>query len=97
MRKNPPIRVRTLRIKKIYIDRILKGDKKIEYRDFKPFYHSIFKEIPTHLILHYQRPRKALVEVTSIEIIPTPDRLKDSDISFGPKVYAIHLGKSREI
>lgn len=84
----------TLRIKRIYFDRILSGDKKIEFRDYKDFYHRLFKKNPTHLILHYQGKRKLLVEVSSVEVIPTPDRLKESKIKFSEKVYAIHLGRS---
>ena len=94
---NTPIKVKTLRIKRIYFDRILSGEKKIEYRDFKEYYHGLFKDNPTHLFLHYQAPRRALVEVKKIEVIKTPEKLKDSKISFGAKVYAIHLGRSREI
>ena len=94
---NTPIVVKTLRIKRVYLERILSGEKKIEYRDYKDFYHGYLTPNTTHLILHYQSPKKILVEVKKIEVIKTPDTLKASKIIFGAKVYAIHLGRSREI
>lgn len=90
--------VKTLRIKKIFFDKILSGEKKIEYRDYRPYYENLLlRELPSHLFLHYQKPRQALVEVTAIKVVPTPEFLKGGAIKFGPRVIEIHLGNSREI
>lgn len=90
--------VRTLRIKKIYFDRILSGEKKAEYRDYKPFYTSLLEPIPTWIIFHYQNPRdKLIARVLGVEVIDTPERLKVSAIPFGEKVYEIKLGRIKKI
>lgn len=86
----------TLRIKKTYFDRILRGEKTVEYRDAKPFYDRLFsgRRVKT-LILHYQSSRQLAVDVVSVRKVRTPKRLKESAIPFGSKVYAIKLGRSR--
>lgn len=82
----------TLRIKKVYFDQILSGEKTIEYRDVKPFYVRIFSnhEIK-QLKLHYQSSRQMTVEVVKITQIKTPRFLLDTGIPFSSKVFEIKL------
>lgn len=88
----------TLRIKKIYFDRIESGEKIIEYRDFKPYYERIFeKGIVKEVLFHYQGIPKLLVDVENIKVIKTPKRLKESAIPFGPNVYAIKLKNPKRV
>lgn len=83
----------TLRIKKIYFDRILSNEKKIEYRDFKSFYFKLSSGDVQYIRFHYQANIFIICEILKIEIIDTPEHLKKSNIRFGPAVYAIYLGK----
>lgn len=83
----------TLRIKKVYFDQILRGEKRVEYRDAKPYYDRMFKERPHTLILHYQRAERIFAQVKRIRKIRTPKRLLLSKIKFGEYVYAIELGE----
>ena len=83
----------TLRIKKIYFDRILINEKKIEYRDFKSFYYKLSSGSIEYIRFHYQSNIFIISEILKIEIIDTPEHLKNSNIRFGPAVYAIYLGK----
>lgn len=90
--------LRVLRIKRIYFDRILSGEKKSEFRDAKPYYTSLLEPKPDFILFHYQNPRdKIIARVLSVEKIPTPERLKVSAIPFGPEVYEIKLGKVKKI
>ncbi len=87
----------TLRIKKIYFDRILSGEKKVEYRDFTPYYKRLIRdrqEPLNYLYLHYQDTRGLVVKVTGVKVVKTPQSLKESKIPFGPKVFKIDLGLS---
>ena len=83
--------ITTLRIKKVYFDMIKDGSKKIEYRDYKEFYHRLFREKPTHVIFHYQKYNYIKCKIKSIRKIKTPKKLKNSLITFGPYVYALSL------
>lgn len=81
-----------LRIKKKYFDAIESGEKTIEYRDVKPFYTKMFDgKTVDRVMLHYQSGKWLTRDVVKVEIIPTPDELKDSGIPFSDRVYAIHL------
>jgi hypothetical protein len=91
----------TLRIKRVYFDQILSGEKSIEYRDVKPFYERMFERnasIKT-LTLHYQRGRKLICDVIAVHRMPTPDWFADENdgIVFGPETYAIHVRNARLI
>lgn len=61
--------VLTLRIKKKYFDLIASGEKKIEYRECKEFYHRLFekKRSLKVLKLHYQSPRQLTVDIKKIK------------------------------
>lgn len=82
----------TMRIKRIFLERILSGEKTVEYRDCKPFYAFLQSPDIKYIRLHYQTNVSWVFEVKGISIIDTPERLKKSLIPFGPKVYAIRLG-----
>lgn len=84
----------TLRIRRVFLERILAGEKRVEYRDARPYYQRLLERRPiTALRLHYQSPRRVLAEVKRIERIPKPAHLGDA---FGEYVYAIHLGRAVE-
>lgn len=89
-------RTLTLRIKRVYFDQILSGEKTVEYRDVKPFYERLLQKpnaAPiTKLRLHYQRKRMLECDVGGIANVPTPEwfKLEDDGIEFGPRTFAIH-------
>jgi len=87
----------TLRIKKEFYDSIRKGSKKKEYRDFKPFYHKLFKDGVKSIKLHYQGTEFFRIAVKDIKVINTPRWLTAlaliSGFSFTDRVYEISLGK----
>ena len=93
--------VKSLRIKKIYFDEIKAGSKKIEYREKKPYYDSRLRKKLTHIIFHYQKSAKILVEVKSIRVINAPKKLipemKKLNFKNTKKIYAITLGRSRTL
>lgn len=82
----------TLRIKRVYFDRILNGEKRREFRKVSPYYESLFKVKPKRLKLHYQQAARLEVEVLRIRKIKTPKHL-DPSLGFGEKVFEISLGK----
>lgn len=62
----------TLRIKKYWFDKIKSGEKKIEYRDDKPFYRSRLHDGITHLklIVGYAKDAESgLFELSEIKFI----------------------------
>ena len=82
----------TLRIKKVYFDKILSGEKKVEYRDLKDYYVKLFEgqEIGA-LKLHYQGQESLIIDVEKIELIEKPENLNQSFFT-SSKVFAIYLG-----
>ena len=96
----------TLRIKRKYFDLILSNDKRIEFRDVKPYYQRLFRnkdELKT-LTLHYQKGRILRANIEKIRIISlqtakrlAPDDFRDSDIIFSNRIYAIYLLNARLI
>jgi len=88
--------VYTLRIKKMYFDKILTGEKRKEYRAVKPFYKFLEDPELSEIVFHYQQPRRLRCKVLKVRKIKTPARLKDSPIGFGSRVYEITLGKVKE-
>lgn len=96
-------RTLTLRIKRIYFDQILSGEKTVEYRDAKPFYDRMLNQDTkapiTKLRLHYQRERMLECDVAGVALVPTPDwfKLEDDGIEFGANTYAIHGLKNAKL
>jgi hypothetical protein len=86
-----------LRIKQIYFDAILAGLKRYEYRSVKPCYSGLPNA--TVLALHYQRPRRMLVDVVQVQVVPTHSvpELAHSDIAFTDTVYRVELANPRLI
>ena len=66
--------VLTLRVKKVYLEQIKAGTKNAEYREYKEYYHGLFKDhLYTHLKLHYQNPNDQLtVPIQSITVVNNP-------------------------
>ena len=89
--------IKIIRIKKIFFNRILTGEKTIEWRDYKDFYKRLFSPKPTHLIFHYQSKEKIIVTVKKIQIVKRPSILNNSIIPFGEKVFKISLGEVKKI
>ncbi len=90
----------TLRIKKIYFDKILEGAKRIEYRHYREYYLSIFssKKKISKLRLHYQSGKMLEIGVQSIKVRPTPEHLFNSPLKFGRIIFEIKLkGKAKII
>jgi hypothetical protein len=86
-------RIVTLRIKKVYLEDIVRGVKDREYRDYKDYYHKTFRGEVSHLVLHYQKGVKVKVKVKSIRVVPTPLSIQGRGVPFGGKVYEIKLGE----
>lgn len=73
---------KTLRIKKVYFEKILAGEKTREYRADSDYYNAIFREIkaPFNLRLHYQGGVFLDVKVTSLRKIRRPERIKPENV-----------------
>lgn len=77
----------TVRIKKVFFDKIASGEKTIEYRNITPFY-KIFENPDVKTILfHYQKNPRLIAEIIKIEKVKAPEGWKTT-----PYIYAIHLG-----
>lgn len=83
--------VKTIRIKKVYFDLILSGQKRLEYRSVKPYYRFFESKDLRALVLHYQGKRRLLVSVVSVDKIRRPKFLEKSGIDFTSRVYRIEL------
>lgn len=91
MRSIPSEIIATMRIKKIYFDQILSGDKKIEYREAKDFYFKLFfrySSTPKYLRLHYQTERQMLVELNGLSLFVGDDERY---------YFALYLGEAKLI
>lgn len=88
-------RVATLRIKKVYFDRIKSGEKTIEYRDGRSYYAGLLAGRPKlkRLRLHYQGTEILEVEVKSVRLINKPKRFENSPFFKEKKIFAIYLGR----
>lgn len=79
-----------LRIKKIYFDQILSGEKSIEYRQNSKFFQTrLSKKI--HKVILICGPRIIHAMVTKIELIDKPMHLMNLPFLPTPKIFAIHL------
>lgn len=89
----------TLLIKKFYFDKILSGEKTFEYRSVTPYYENLFASNPTHVRMHYQKHRHLLFEMSSLEIIDTPEEIKESarlrNFEIGERVFKIGISNPR--
>ena len=86
----------TLRIKKVYLDQIRSGEKKIEYRANTPYYNKIFKNKSQYkrILLHYQNPNDKLQRpIKRIRKVNNPykNRRDRPDFLKTGKVWAIYL------
>jgi len=88
---------KTLRIKKVFYDKIKTGEKNTEYRSDKLYYQRLFAKKVTSVILHYQARKYLLVEVLEINRIPKPERFKNSEILTTDYVYEIKIGQRQEL
>lgn len=83
----------TLRVRRKYFDRILSGDKKIEYRSETQKYA---KSLPNAEIIKFIcGPKSQMrVRVLSVQLIETPQKLLTNySITWTARVFAIHLGE----
>lgn len=80
-----------LTIQKKYFDLIASGEKTSEYRSCTPRYKNIFDKNPDTLILHYFHGEELTAQIKKIEIIDSPDFLKETGIQFTEQVYKIDL------
>jgi len=84
--------VRYLSLKKVYFDKILKNEKKYEYRSTTKYYEFLEREKIDYLVFHYYKDEIILSEVKKITRIKKPDLNKS--INFTDEVYKIELGRS---
>lgn len=85
--------IKTLRIKRVFFDRILSGEKTQEFRSGTDYYHRFFEAEPDALKLHYQHGRELTVAILGIDLIVKPDHLRDSPYLRTSNVYCIELGE----
>lgn len=89
-------RILTLTIKREFFNKILKGEKDKEYRNFNEYFKTRLVDYkPTHLKLHYQSKDFLIVEIKKISLIKKPLKFKDSTYFTSNKCYEIKLGKSK--
>ena len=84
----------SLPIKKVYLESIIRGEKKFEYRADKPFFRKLFAKPATRLWLHCYSKNGVLVEILSISLVENPyPKGKRPDFLNTPMVFAISLGR----
>ena len=84
-----------LRIKRIYFDQILSGEKNCEYRDFNPRYKNLLNA--SEVLLHYQHERKLVADVVDVSVVDTPPELARSGLNFSNRVIKVQLANPRLI
>lgn len=85
--------LKTLRIKKIYLNQIKSGEKKFEYRSDKDYYEWLGSiDVPFLLQLHYQTSDRLFCKVTAVKKIKTPDFCSIIDT---PKCWKLSIQVSK--
>lgn len=83
-----------MKIKRVHFDSILKGEKKIEYREVKPYWTQRLEGQDVSMLrltAGYRRDAPSLiVGVRGVKKIPAPPSIKN----LGKEVYAISLGQA---
>lgn len=86
------VNVLFLTIKRVWFDKIVSGEKTIEYRDFKEYYHKRFRKDYDKIILQAGYSKKSPRLIADIEKIDTGIINIESEIfPSNQKVYRIHL------
>jgi ASC-1-like (ASCH) protein len=81
----------SLRIKKVYFDKIKSGEKTVEYRKNSKFYRRLFAKKITSLTFHYQKPPQLTVKILDIRLIKKPAKFANDETLPTKKIYAIYL------
>lgn len=79
----------TLRIKKIFFDQIVSGEKKIEYRELNDYYRTLFDTKARLIHFHYQKIETLICGILSIDTIDNPK--PESPYLKTSRVYAIAI------
>tara|TARA_B100000809_G_scaffold128318_1_gene126453 strand:+ start:804 stop:1115 length:312 start_codon:yes stop_codon:yes gene_type:complete len=83
----------SLRIKKVYFDSIIEGDKKVEYRQASPYYQKRFSR-SYKVVKIYYNTAYAIIEIKDIRLIPNfREKADRPDFLATDTIYAISLGK----
>jgi hypothetical protein len=83
----------SLRIKKIYLRKILNGDKTKEFRKDSLFYRRLFSKKITRIMLHYQQVERLVVEVKRIRLVNRPKRFINDEMLPTKKIFVLTLGR----
>lgn len=85
-----------LTIKKVWFDKIANGEKNIEYREFKEYYHNKFKKQYDTILLQNGYSKKSprlQAKIIKIDIGDLENDSLESDfLQDKEKWYRIHLG-----
>ena len=90
----------TFHLKKEWYEKILSGEKTVEYQEVKPYWTTRLKNGTKFSELFITRcvlrlgytKRKMMAEISKIEVVDG----KDTDLHVDNPVYAIHLENVRE-
>ena len=82
----------TLRIKKIFLKKILLGEKTSEFRKESTFYNLIFTKKYDLLVLHYQQSEKVVIKIKSIKKIKSSKKLLKNPLIGTIYCWKIDLG-----
>ena len=85
----------SLRIKKVYFDAIINGEKTSEYRQYNDYYHQRFTDAGKFNVLKiYYNNAYAIIQIKEIGVSPNPLPIKDRPEFLATKmVYELKLGK----
>jgi len=79
-----------LTLKKEWFDKILSGEKSVEYREYKPYWQVRLRKGPTSILFRNGYSKNAPSITADIESIKVVDG-KDTDLKIDYPVYAISL------
>lgn len=85
-------------IKKHWFNEILKGNKTIEYREYKEYYHNKFSKNYSKIILqvgYYKNSLRLEAEIIKIDI--SENNVFNDLFNEQKKVYRIHLKNPKQI
>ena len=95
-RKDTP-KILTLTLKVAFIEAILSRTKKSEYRNFS---ESLLKKLRESNFIRfhaYHHHAGLVVPIKSVEVIPRPEKFKDSSYFVGDEIIEIKLGRPKRL
>ena len=84
----------TIRIKRIFFDRIASLEKKLEWRANTEHWTKHFSKNPKFAKFHFQQPgRFLIIEILAIDLVPRPERFEKVPYLQTSRLFRITLGQ----